>query len=375
MTDNDFPRPERDGPPPQPRVEAPHTNDPLRSHLESPQTSAPPQPRLGAAADHRIAAEQAAGRRDYDRALRERFRAVLRALEQGGTLPVRRSRTAQETADDATTALPLEQSTELHPAARSFDEVVYGGRTATEDEYRRLEYADRYSRSAPPPVDEPVELEIVEREPKRRRQLPPLPGLLRNPRFWAALAAGLALALLLYATLQSCGAPNAPNAPDSPTPPDLPDQPEDDDFDPDFGEGKDSIFTRLPGWLAFGGLQFLIAFVALMWWRGHRRGALVGEPRPVEVAANELLAGQAGLYRRSGDVAHVAQTLRTATLRRIRPRLGARELTDNQLVETAATRLGVPAQQIGTVLFDPVPDETTLYYVAAHLEWIETELG
>ncbi|MFE6922622.1 DUF4129 domain-containing protein [Nocardia sp. NPDC057663] len=338
-------------------------------------SGAPPQPRLGAAAEHRAAAENAAGRRDYDRALRERFRAVLRALEQGGTLPVRRSRTAQETADDATTALPLEQSTELHPAARSFDEVVYGGRAATEDEYRRLEYADRYSQSAPPPVAEPVELEIVEREPKRRRQLPPLPGLLRNPRFWAALAAALALALLLYATLQSCGAPNAPEAPDPPIPPDLPDQPEDDSFDPDFGEGKDSIFTSLPGWLAFGGLQFLIAFVALMGWRGRRRGALVGEPRPVEVAANELLAGQAGLYRRSGDVAHVARTLRTATLRRIRPRLGARELTDDQLVETAATRLGVPAQQIGTVLFGPVPDETTLYYVAAHLEWIETELG
>ncbi|MFD6218949.1 DUF4129 domain-containing protein [Nocardia asteroides] len=339
-----------------------------------PRDGAPPEPRLGAAADHRAAAEQAANRREYDLALRERFRAVLRALEQGGTLPVRRSRTAQETADDATTALPLEQSTELHPAARSFDEVVYGGRAATEDEYRRLEYADRYSQSAPPPVLEPVELEIVEQQPRQRRKLPPLPDLLRNPRFWATVAAVLAIALLLYATMQSCGAPDAPDPP--PPPPDFPDPPDrDDDFDPDFGAGEDSIFTRLPGWLAFGGLQFLIAFVVLMWWRGRRRGALVGEPRPVEVAANELLAGQAGLYRRSGDVAHVARTLRAATLRRIRPRLGARDLTDDQLVETAAARLGVPAQQIATVLFGPVPDENTLYYVAAHLEWIETELG
>ncbi|GAD85012.1 DUF4129 domain-containing protein [Nocardia asteroides NBRC 15531] len=339
-----------------------------------PRDGAPPEPRLGAAADHRAAAEQAANRREYDLALRERFRAVLRALEQGGTLPVRRSRTAQETADDATTALPLEQSTELHPAARSFDEVVYGGRAATEDEYRRLEYADRYSQSAPPPALEPVELEIVEQQPRQRRKLPPLPDLLRNPRFWATVAAVLAIALLLYATMQSCGAPDAPDPP--PPPPDFPDLPDrDDDFDPDFGAGEDSIFTRLPGWLAFGGLQFLIAFVVLMWWRGRRRGALVGEPRPVEVAANELLAGQAGLYRRSGDVAHVARTLRAATLRRIRPRLGARDLTDDQLVETAAARLGVPVQQIATVLFGPVPDENTLYYVAAHLEWIETELG
>ncbi|WP_063005954.1 DUF4129 domain-containing protein [Nocardia salmonicida] len=333
----------------------------------------PPRPRLGAAAEHRAAAENAAGRRDYDRALRERFRAVLRGLEQDGSLPVRRSRTAQETADDATTALPLEQSTELHPAARSFDEVVYGGRAATEDEYRRLEYADRYSQSAPPPVLDPLEIEVVEREPKQRRKLPPLPGILRSPRFWATLAAGLAIALLIYATMQSCGAPNAPDTPDLPDPPDPPDTPPD-DSDLDFGSGKDSIFTRLPGWLAFGGVQFLLAFVTLIWWRARRRGALVGEPRPVEVAANELLAGQAGLYRRSGDVAHVAHILRAATLRRIKPRLGG-ELTDDQLVAVVSSRLGVPAQQIGTVLFGDVPDETTLNYVAAHLEWIETELG
>ncbi|MFD4352911.1 DUF4129 domain-containing protein [Nocardia sp. NPDC058519] len=333
----------------------------------------PPRPRLGAAAEHRAAAENAAGRRDYDRALRERFRAVLRGLEQDGSLPVRRSRTAQETADDATTALPLEQSTELHPAARSFDEVVYGGRAATEDEYRRLEYADRYSQSAPPPVPDPLEIEVVEREPKQRRKLPPLPGILRSPRFWATLAACLAIALLLYATMQSCGAPDAPDTPDLPDPPDPPDRPRD-DSDLDFGSGKDSIFTRLPGWLAFGGLQFLLAFAALIWWRARRRGALVGEPRPVEVAANELLAGQAGLYRRSGDVAHVAHILRAATLRRIKPRLGG-ELTNDQLVDAVSSRLGVPAQQIGTVLFGDVPDETTLNYIAAHLEWIETELG
>ncbi|MEV0078817.1 DUF4129 domain-containing protein [Nocardia neocaledoniensis] len=365
MTDDSSP-----GPGIGPRDAEPRHTQP-RPHPGTP-LGAPPPPRLGAAAEHRAAAEHAARHRDYDSALRERFRAVLRALEQGGALPVRRSRTAQETADDATTALPLEQSTELHPAARSFDEVVYGGRTATEDEYRRLEYADRYSQSAPPPVDEPLELEVVEREPKRRRQLPPLPDLLRNPRFWAALAAGLALALLLYATLQSCGAPNAPEVPDAPTPPDVPDDP---DYDPDFGPGKDSIFSSQPAWLAFGGLQFLIAFAVLVWWRARRRGALVGEPRPVEVAANELLAGQAGLYRRSGDVAHVARTLRTATLRRVRPRLGVRDLTDDQLVTTAAVRLGVPPERIGAILFGPVEDENTLYDVAAHLEWIETELG
>ncbi|MCA2209890.1 DUF4129 domain-containing protein [Nocardia rosealba] len=334
------------------------------------QIGPPPPPRLGPAADHRAEAENAAGRRDFDRAVRERFRAVLRGLEQNGSLPVRRSRTAQETADDATLTLPPEQSAELHPAASTFDEVVYGGRRATEDEYRHLEYADRYSQHAPPPAAEPVDIEIVDTEPAPRRQLPPLPAILRNPRFWAVLAGILFLGVLLYAGLQSCGAPNAPTPPDPPpnidSPPDRPD----DLPDP---AGSDSIFSTLPGWLAYGGLQLLIAFAVVVWWRARRRGALVGEPRPVEVAANELLAGQAGLYRRSGDVAYVAHILRSATLRRIRPRLGTP--TDDQLVATVATRLGTPAPQIGTVLFGPVPDESTLYHVAAHLEWIETELG
>lgn len=334
------------------------------------QPGTPEPPRLGAAAEHRAAAEHAAAHRDYNRAVRERFRAVLRALEQNGSLPVRRSRTARETADDASQALPFEQATELHPAARSFDEIVYGGRAATEDEYRRLEYADRYSSSAPPPVVDPAEAEIVERAPRRRRQLPELPALLRNPKFWAVFVGAVLLGLLIYAVAQGIGGPTAPEAPKPPAG-DL----DTDGIDPEFGAGKDSIFGRLPGWLAYGLLMFLLAFATLVWWRAPRRGALVGEPRPVEVAANELLAGQAGLYRRSGDVAHVAQILRTATLRRIRPGLGGGALTDDALVAAAANRLGEPPGKIGTVLFGPVPDEATLYHVAAHLEWIETELA
>ncbi|MFF0541479.1 DUF4129 domain-containing protein [Nocardia thailandica] len=337
-------------------------------------TGTPPPPRLGSAADHRDAAENAARRRDFDTALRERFRAVLRGMEQDGTLPVRRSRTAQETANDASTVLPLEQSGEFRPAAESFDEVVYGGRAATEDEYRRLEYADRFSQGAPPPKPEVTEVEVTEVEAKPRRGLPPLPAILRNPRFWAAVVGVAVLLLLLYATLQSCGAPTAPKPAPPPDLPDAPDTPPRDDPDPGFGTGQDSIFTRQPAWLAFGGLQFLIAFAVLVWWRARRRGALVGEPRPVEVPANELMAGQAGLYRRSRDHPHVARILRAATLRRIRPRLGG-ELTDAQLVAAVAARLGAPPAQIGVTLFDPVETEDDLYYVAAHLEWIETELG
>lgn len=344
----------------------------------------PGPPRLGPAADHRAAAEHAAERRDFDTALRERFRAVLRGLEQNGMLEVRRSRTAQETADDATTVLPLEEVTELHPAAQSFDEVIYGGRRATEDEYRRLEYADRYSPSAPPPPPEPTEKDIVERAP-RERELPTVPQLLRNPKFWAALAAIAAVALLLWGLSNALNfnPPDKPHNPSAPTqtysptttrtPPPTTTPPKDEPLE--FGEGSGSVFSRHPV-LAYTGVQVAIAGAVLIWWRARRRGALVGEPRPVEVAANELLHGQAALYQRAKDPAHVADKLRAATLRRIRPVLGVYANAEpHQLVEAVVARTGADPELVAAALYGPVPDRDTLALVAAQLHWIDTEVG
>ncbi|MFD7846459.1 DUF4129 domain-containing protein [Nocardia sp. NPDC059764] len=347
-------------------------------HAAPPGYAAPPEPALGPAAAHLAAAEEAARRGDFGVALRERYRAVTRGLEQRGILDEERARTARETARAATAA--VHDAGELPSAAHSFDEVVYGGRYATESEYRQLEQADRFS-SAPPPKAGPVE--ITEKRKVRKtkaakdkpaRERPELPELLRDWRLWAALAALLAVVALVYALTHLGHAPAPPHHPDTP-PTHQPNPSREPDRPPNFGGGEDSVFERLPGWLAFGGLQFLIAWVAVLWWRGRRRGAIVREPLPVEAPAQELLAGQAGLYRKSRDHDHVAAKLRAAALRRLRPVLGVTADTPAELVVGAlAVRTGADPAVLRAALYDPVTDRETLELVAAQLEWIEAEV-
>ncbi|MEC3958010.1 DUF4129 domain-containing protein [Nocardia sp. CDC153] len=339
----------------------------------------PPEPALGPAAAHLAAAEDAARRGDFGAALRERYRAVTRGLEQRGLLEEERARTARETARAAADTVP--DAGELPSAAHSFDEVVYGGRFGTEAEYRQLERADRYS-IAPPPKDGPVEITEKRKtrktkaaKEKSKRERPELPELLRDWRFWAVVIGILLVVLLVYALSQLGPAPSMPHpSTDMPNPPSTPPQ-RPDVPPPNFGEGSDSIFHTLPNWLAFGGLQFLIAWAAVLWWRGRRRGALVREPLPVEAPAQELLAGQAGLYRKSRDHAHVADKLRAASLRRLRPALGLTAETPAELVVgTVSARSGMDPVAVRAALFDPVADRGALELVAAQLEWIEAEV-
>jgi hypothetical protein len=93
------------------------------------------------AAEHRAAAERAAAAGDLAGAVRERFRAVVRELEQRGVLDPRAGRTVDEVAVEAGRALPV-LADDLRGAAVQFDDVWYGGRTATLDGYRRLVAVD-----------------------------------------------------------------------------------------------------------------------------------------------------------------------------------------------------------------------------------------
>jgi hypothetical protein len=102
--------------------------------------------------DHRRLAEQATRRRDWAEAVRERLRAIVRALEERDLLEPRLGRTAHEAALEAGRVLP-DLSSDLLRAAATFDGVWYGGRPATAamDEFIR-DLDARVARSRPAPA-------------------------------------------------------------------------------------------------------------------------------------------------------------------------------------------------------------------------------
>jgi hypothetical protein len=79
------------------------------------------------AAQHRADADRAAAAGDWRTAVLERFRAVVRELEERGVVPEQPGRTAGETVDAAGVRLPT-LAAELRAAARLFGDVRYGGR-------------------------------------------------------------------------------------------------------------------------------------------------------------------------------------------------------------------------------------------------------
>ncbi len=81
------------------------------------------------ARDYRYDAENAAAAGDFDGAVRDRFRAVVRALEELAVLDERVGRTADEAARDAGAMMPQHRA-ELTRAAAVFDDVHYGNHRA-----------------------------------------------------------------------------------------------------------------------------------------------------------------------------------------------------------------------------------------------------
>ena len=101
------------------------------------------------AQDHRRAADEAAGRGDLRTAALERFRAIVREVEERGLLDEQPGRTATEAARAAGTALPG-LAAELSSAAGLFDAVRYGDRPVSDRDDAGLRDLDAAVRSGRP---------------------------------------------------------------------------------------------------------------------------------------------------------------------------------------------------------------------------------
>jgi len=97
--------------------------------------------RVRTAAEYRAASARAAANGDYHGAVLNRFRAVVRTLEQRGVIDERPGRTADEVAAE-TGLLRRELATGLRDGASTFDEVAYGGRPGGRESYDALVQLD-----------------------------------------------------------------------------------------------------------------------------------------------------------------------------------------------------------------------------------------
>jgi hypothetical protein len=93
------------------------------------------------AADHRTAAERAEAAQQWNVALQERLRAIVRGLEERGLLGTRPGRTADEAAAEASVLAP-DSGAALGRLATLFDAVRFGGAHATESDVRDAQALD-----------------------------------------------------------------------------------------------------------------------------------------------------------------------------------------------------------------------------------------
>jgi hypothetical protein len=103
------------------------------------------------AAQMRAAADAAASAGDWQTASVERFRAVVRSMEERVIIEPRPGRTAQEAAADAGRRLPV-QAAGLRSGADLFDGVEYGDRVATAADDTDLRALDAEVTAARPEV-------------------------------------------------------------------------------------------------------------------------------------------------------------------------------------------------------------------------------
>ncbi|MDN5726965.1 MAG: DUF4129 domain-containing protein [Propionibacteriales bacterium] len=97
--------------------------------------------------DYRSIADRAAAAQEWTVAVRERFRALVRELEERTIIDPRPARTALEAAGTSARMLPAVEP-ELHEGALLFNDVMYGERVADQPGYERMVAIDVAVRTA-----------------------------------------------------------------------------------------------------------------------------------------------------------------------------------------------------------------------------------
>jgi len=136
------------------------------------------------------------------------------------------------------------------------------------------------------------------------------------------------------------------------------------------------LTALLPRWLWPALALVVVAGLVVLLWRGRRLGPVVAEPLPVVVRAAETVEGHGRLYASARAVDRAAQSLREATLRRLRaatgldPRASAGDVADQ-----VAWFTGRPAGGVLDLLAGPPPvDDPGLVRLANDLETLERAL-
>lgn len=142
-----------------------------------------------------------------------------------------------------------------------------------------------------------------------------------------------------------------------------------------------SLASLLPRWIQPALGLGLLVLLSTMLWRGRRLGSLSTEPLPVVVRAVETTHSLGRLYRRSGDRAHAATTLRRAAVRRAARhlKLGRRVGTEDPdaVAYAVARHLGRGTDDVRTLLspHSPAPtDDTELITLATDLAELDREV-
>jgi hypothetical protein len=124
------------------------------------------------------------------------------------------------------------------------------------------------------------------------------------------------------------------------------------------GGGTQHLLDLLSPRLKWALGMLVVAFGALVWWRGRRFGRPITEAGPVQLAGSEIVVAVGDLMARAGNRDAAAHRLRDGARARLGAELGMGPYAP---ADAVAARAGVPRD----VLEDgPVPDDRALVRVA-----------